>query len=91
MRTMLMAASYGVRAGVLDLQPHRQHLRRVGDPLFENIEDYLSRELDEEVVVAPYTSPPRANRKPVLHVLTPAGRTLGFAKVGRNELTIGSC
>ena len=34
-----------------------------------------------------YTSPPRANRKPVVQLLDGAGRTFGYAKIGVNPLT----
>jgi len=52
-------------------------------------------ELDEHVrsffgsdaVISVQVGPLRANRKPVLEVLDRAGRTLGFVKVGWNELT----
>src|SRR3954454_8000055 len=86
-RALLVAGSYGVRAGALNLSSSRLHLRRATTPGSEDIEEHLRRVLGREVVVAPYTSPPRANRKPVLHVLTPEGTTLGFAKVAWNDLT----
>lgn len=86
-RALLVAGSYGVRAGALNLSSSRLQLRRVTTPAPEDIEEHLRRVLGREVVVAPYTSPPRANRKPVLHVLTPQGRTVGFAKVAWNDLT----
>ena len=34
-----------------------------------------------------YLSPARANRKPVLQLLTPQGQAAGFAKIGTNQLT----
>ena len=51
------------------------------------IEHALAAALDREVVVAIHVGPPRANRKPVLLLLTPAGRAVGYAKVGVNDLT----
>ncbi|GAB3207532.1 phosphotransferase [Marinactinospora thermotolerans] len=51
------------------------------------IEHALSAALDREVVIAIHVGPPRANRKPVLLLLTPGGRTIGYAKVGVNPLT----
>lgn len=86
-RTLLVAAAYGVRAGALSLHASPLHLRRTEVATGEDIEEHLGRVLGQQVVVAPYTSPPRANRKPVLHVLTTEGRTLGFAKVAWNDLT----
>ncbi|MFC3994836.1 phosphotransferase [Nocardiopsis sediminis] len=51
------------------------------------IEQALSSALDREVVIAIHVGPPRANRKPVLLLLTPGGRTVGYAKIGVNDLT----
>ncbi|MBB6173500.1 hypothetical protein HNR23_003560 [Nocardiopsis mwathae] len=51
------------------------------------IEHALASALDRDVVIAIHLGPPRANRKPVLLLLTPAGRTIGYAKLGVNELT----
>ncbi|MFD0803197.1 phosphotransferase, partial [Streptomonospora algeriensis] len=51
------------------------------------IEHELSAALDRRVVIAVHVGPPRANRKPVLLLLTPGGRTVGYAKLGVNELT----
>lgn len=42
---------------------------------------------DDSLVVALRTSSPRANRKPVLQVVSADGRTIAFAKVGTNPLT----
>ncbi|WP_017626816.1 phosphotransferase [Nocardiopsis chromatogenes] len=51
------------------------------------IEHALGAALDRDVVIAIHVGPPRANRKPVLLLLTPAGRAVGYAKVGVNDLT----
>ncbi|TDQ54856.1 phosphotransferase [Actinorugispora endophytica] len=51
------------------------------------IEHALSEALGRELVIAIHVGPPRANRKPVLLLLTPEGRTAGYAKVGVNALT----
>ncbi len=48
---------------------------------------YLSGALGQKVLVGLHTSPPRANRKPILHLLTPSGDSIGFAKVGVDQLT----
>ncbi|OLB64161.1 MAG: hypothetical protein AUI10_12285 [Actinobacteria bacterium 13_2_20CM_2_72_6] len=53
----------------------------------DSIEAYLRLVLDRDVVVSVHIGPPRANRKPVLQLLDPAGATLGFAKLGTNALT----
>lgn len=41
----------------------------------------------EDVVLSLSIGPARANRKPVLQMLTGRGRTVGFAKIGVNDLT----
>jgi hypothetical protein len=51
------------------------------------IEEHLSGVLGREVVIGMHLGPPRANRKPVLQVLTPEGRTLAYAKLGVDPLT----
>jgi hypothetical protein len=43
--------------------------------------------LGRPVLVSVHLGAPRANRKPVLQLLTEAGETIGFAKVGINPLT----
>ncbi len=51
------------------------------------IESYLSDQLGRDVVVSLYLGPARANRKPILQLLTPGGKTFGYAKIGVNQLT----
>jgi Phosphotransferase enzyme family len=51
------------------------------------IETYLSSALGRDLVVSMHIGAPRANRKPVLQLLSPHGETLGFAKIGVNALT----
>jgi hypothetical protein len=52
-----------------------------------SIEAHLAGVLGTEVLVSMYLGAPRANRKPVLQVLAPDGRTLGYVKVGIDALT----
>ena len=52
-----------------------------------SIEAHLSAVLGTDVVVSMYLGAPRANRKPVLQVLTPQGRTVAYVKVGVDPLT----
>jgi hypothetical protein len=52
-----------------------------------SIETHLAEVLGAEVLVSMYLGAPRANRKPVLQVLDPRGRTLAFVKVGVDPLT----
>ncbi len=49
--------------------------------------DHLSAVLGRPVVAAIALTPPRANRKPVLHLLDVDGRTVAFVKIGINPLT----
>jgi hypothetical protein len=51
------------------------------------IETYLRHELGVDVRVSMHLGAPRANRKPVLQLVTPEGVTVGFAKIGVNALT----
>lgn len=46
------------------------------------IEAYLAEQLGREVRIGLYLSAPRANRKPVLQLLSPGGELLGVAKLG---------
>jgi hypothetical protein len=48
---------------------------------------HLSEVLGRPVLASMALTPPRANRKPVLHLLDTDGRTVAFAKIGINELT----
>lgn len=51
------------------------------------LEAYLSGQLGCEVLLSMHLGAARANRKPVLQLLTPSGRTVAFAKVGITPLT----
>lgn len=53
----------------------------------ESVESYLGEILGREVFVSLGLGTPRANRKPVLHVLTTRGESLAFVKVGDTEVT----
>jgi hypothetical protein len=53
----------------------------------QTIETYLADVLCRDVLLSVYLGPPRANRKPVLQILTPDGEPVAFAKVGINPLT----
>lgn len=74
-------------AGALDLLPSRLDLVPGPEPA-RSIRDHLRAILDDPgLSVALQTSPPRANRKPVLQVISSAGRTTAYVKVGVNDLT----
>ncbi|MBV9208809.1 MAG: phosphotransferase [Actinobacteria bacterium] len=62
-------------------------LRVRASPGADTIEAYLSSVLDHEVLISTHLGGARANRKPVLQLLTPRGETTGFAKVSVNLLT----
>lgn len=53
----------------------------------DTVETYLADLLHRDIRLSMYLGPPRANRKPVLHILTPAGHPVAFAKVGVSPLT----
>jgi hypothetical protein len=53
----------------------------------DTITGYLSSALGTLVFAAMAITPPRANRKPVLHLVDDHGRSVGFAKVGLDQLT----
>lgn len=67
-----------VRAGLGDRLLHDR--LRVGGG--ESIEDRLGELLGRPVVVSVGLGSERANRKPVLHALSPRGESLAFVKVG---------
>lgn len=53
----------------------------------DTIETHLRDALGTDIRLGVHIGPARANRKPVLQVLTPAGETVAFVKLGVNELT----
>ncbi len=60
---------------------------RGGDNRSASIESYLRGVFGARMLIALAVGPMRANRKPVLQVLTPSGRIVAFVKVGWNPLT----
>jgi hypothetical protein len=54
----------------------------------QSIESHLSSVLGQRMLVSIHIGAARANRKPVLQLLTPSGQTVGFAKIGVNPLTV---
>ncbi|MFC0029869.1 hypothetical protein ACFFMM_10070 [Micromonospora chaiyaphumensis] len=51
------------------------------------LDAYLAEVLGEPTLVSLHIGPARANRKPVLQLLAPDGRALGYAKLGVDPLT----
>lgn len=80
------AAAVGVAAGLADLA-RRQLIQVQARGRVDTIESYLAGQLGPPVVLSVHLGKPRANRKPVVQILTPAGRALGFAKIGIDRLT----
>ncbi|GIF12398.1 hypothetical protein Ate01nite_24300 [Actinoplanes teichomyceticus] len=60
---------------------------RVTGPVSASIDGYLSDALRRDLSVSVHIGPARANRKPVLQLLTPDGETFGFGKIGTGPLT----
>ncbi len=75
----------GARLGLLRLAPSRLRVRET--PGAPSILSHLGEALGEPVTASIHLGPPRANRKPVLHVVGRSGRTLAYAKIGINDLT----
>ena len=73
--------------GLADVLPHRVTVGPTGDGPEADVVAYLRKVLDQDLVVSLRVGPPRANRKPVLELLSPSGEMLGFAKVGITGLT----
>ena len=81
LRTLLLTGAFATGVAPLLL---RDRLYVGAGP---GIEHALSSALDRELSIAIHLGPPRANRKPVLLLLTPGGRRVGYAKVAINDLT----
>lgn len=80
----LLAA--GVRTGVLERGPV---LRLVVDapPGAPSLERHLAPFLGDGIVLGALLGTPRVNRKPVLQVFHPAGRTVAFVKAAHDQRT----
>ncbi len=59
----------------------------IGAGTSQTLPEYLGEVLGEPILISMALTTPRANRKPVLHVLDGRGRTIAYVKVGVNELT----
>jgi hypothetical protein len=60
---------------------------RITGPASESIDGYLRDALGRDLAVSVHIGPARANRKPVLQLIDPDGKTFGFAKIGTGPLT----
>ena len=86
-RLMFRGLSMAAQLGLADVLSERIAIVSAATEPDANVVAYLRKVLDREVVVGLRIGPPRANRKPVLELLSPAGEVLGFAKVGITGLT----
>ena len=53
----------------------------------DSIDAHLREALGRELAISIHIGPARANRKPVLQLISPEGETFGFAKLGTGPLT----
>jgi Phosphotransferase enzyme family len=86
-RFLLRSMALAARVGLADALPHRITVESASSGPDGDVVSYLRKVLDCDVVVSLRIGPPRANRKPVLELLSPRGEALGFAKVGVTGLT----
>lgn len=82
------AAAQAGRAGLARWAPRQVTVRQREDGN-DNLVEHLGSRLGSRLVAGVHLGPPRANRKPVLQLVDNSGRTVGFGKVGLNELTRG--
>jgi hypothetical protein len=87
-RLVFRGLALAARAGLADLLPQRIGIEAgPGAAADADISGYLTGVLRAEPVISVRIGSPRANRKPVLELLTAEGELIGFAKVGVNTLT----
>ncbi|MFC7534803.1 hypothetical protein [Actinoplanes sp. GCM10030250] len=81
-RDAVVAAVHTRTSGLL----FRDRIRVTG-PASAGIDGYLSDALRRDLAVSIHIGPARANRKPVLQLLSTDGDTFGFGKIGTGPLT----
>jgi hypothetical protein len=86
-RLLLRGLALAARAGLADALPDRISIVAAPAGPGGSLAGYLTGVLGQEAVISLRIGAPRANRKPVLQVLSCDGQVLGFAKVGINALT----
>lgn len=84
-RSARVALTAAIRTGATRLV-FRDRLVVIGADGTGSVVDELADIFGTEVAIAMSVGSVRANRKPVLHVATPDGVTLGFAKLGLSPL-----
>ena len=65
----------------------RDRIRLTGPRGADSIDAHLREALGRDVALSIHIGPARANRKPVLQLISPDGDTFGFAKLGTGPLT----
>jgi hypothetical protein len=86
-RLAFRGLALAAQAGLADILPDRIIIEAGPGAANANISGYLDGALHQDVILSLRIAPPKANRKPVLELLTADGDMLGFAKVGVNALT----
>lgn len=87
-RLAALGLSAATRTGLAQaLRRDRVRVHLPAGAVAAGIEEHLAAVLGREVLVSMHLGPPRANRKPVLQLLSPAGETFAFVKVGVDPLT----
>jgi hypothetical protein len=81
-RALSLAVATGLGGAVL-----RSRIMVHVPPGTSTIESYLGEALGRDLLISTYLSTARANRKPVLQLLSPQGQPVGFAKIGTSPLT----
>src|SRR6266496_3268558 len=81
-RALSLTLACGIGGAVL-----RRRIRVCAPAGADTIESFLRVALGADVLVSLYLGPARANRKPVLQLLSPQGQPAGFAKIGTSPLT----
>lgn len=73
------------RLGFFAVWPCSISFRRAADG--SGLVDHLAQILSHDVIAGVYLGPRRANRKPVLQLITAEGELLAYVKVGMNDFT----
>jgi hypothetical protein len=81
-RVLSVALASGLGGAML-----RSRIRVHAPPGTETIESFLREALGRDLLISAYLGPARANRKPVLQLLSSRGQPAGFAKIGTSPLT----
>jgi hypothetical protein len=87
-RLQAAALALGLRAGLgVLMRRERLQLRAPADVPRDSLAAHLAAVLGRDVLIGMHIGAPRANRKPVLQLVTPEGKTFAFAKFGVDPLT----